>query len=208
MALLSTIADRLVVRFTSQNKYESEFLRRYFLNKYEISIGMYSIGCFDRWRIPTGTKIGRYCSISASARLIDGNHPTRAISTHPYFYLKEFGVVDRDLLEIQPPVVEDDVWIGHNSIVTPECKRIGRGAIIGAGAVVMADVPRYAVMVGAPAKLVRYRFSADVIAAIEATEWWSLDRAELKAGLAAVPDFGARPTASAAEAFMAALGRP
>ena len=126
MSLLSTISDRIVVRMTSNNRYESKFLRQYFVNKYRISVGLYSIGCFDRWRIPPGTSIGRYCSISTSARLIDGNHPTQAISTHPYFYLKEFGLVGQDMLEIEPPVVEDDVWIGHNSIVTPECKRVGR----------------------------------------------------------------------------------
>ena len=171
-------------------------------------MGLYSGGAFDRMRIPPGTTVGRYSSIAASARLLDANHPTRALSTYPYFYLPEFGFTTNNHLHLVPPIVEDDVWMGHNSIATPECKRIGRGAIIGAGSVVMSDVPKYAVMIGAPAKLVRYRFSPEIIEAVEATQWWTMDKSQLKRGLNAVPEFLSKPSVESAEAFMKALGRP
>lgn len=51
----------------------------------------------------------------------------------------------------------DDVWIGRNVIILPGCKTIGKGAVIGAGAVVTHDVPEYAVVGGNPAKVIKYR---------------------------------------------------
>ena len=208
MSLLRTLIDRTVVRICRNRAFESRFLRDYFYKTYKISVGLYtSAGAFDRWRIPPGSKIGRYCSISASARVIDANHPVSALSTHPYFYLKGLGVIDEDQVEPRPPEIEDDVWLSHNSIVLSSCQRVGRGAIVGAGSVVIEDVPRYAVMMGAPARLVRYRFTPKVIAAIEATQWWLLDKADLKKGSAAAPDFLTAPTVEGAAAFCAALGR-
>jgi acetyltransferase-like isoleucine patch superfamily enzyme len=59
-------------------------------------------------------------------------------------------------------VIEDDVWIGHGAIVmTPA--RISRGAIIAAGSVVLKDIPPYAICAGIPAKVIKYRFTADEI---------------------------------------------
>ncbi|MBR4197321.1 MAG: hypothetical protein IKQ94_00950 [Bacteroidales bacterium] len=53
--------------------------------------------------------------------------------------------------------IDDDVWIGSRAIILPGCSRIGRGAIIGAGAVVTKDVPDYAIVGGNPAKILKYR---------------------------------------------------
>jgi acetyltransferase-like isoleucine patch superfamily enzyme len=64
-------------------------------------------------------------------------------------------------------VVEDDVWIGHGSIIlTPA--RIGQGSIIAAGSIVNQDVPRYAIVAGVPAKVVKMRFTQEQIAEHEA----------------------------------------
>ncbi len=53
-------------------------------------------------------------------------------------------------------VIEDNVWIGMNVIVMGGV-RIGEGAIIQAGSVVTADVPKYAIVGGHPAKVFKYR---------------------------------------------------
>jgi FkbH-like protein len=196
-----------VVRSTRSNNYDSKFLRSYFKKKYNIDVGLYSVGFFDRWRIAPGTTVGRYSTIASSVRLIDANHPIRSLSTHPFFYLKDFGFVATDNVSSVPKIVEDDVWMGHNSIATPECKRIGRGSIVGAGSIVMSDVPRYAIMTGAPARLVRFRFPPDVIEAIESTRWWLLDKDELKRGLNSAGDFLSHPSVESARAFLRALGR-
>lgn len=208
MPIIRTLIDKFMLRTAGRDEYESVEIRRYFERTYNIRVGLYSIGAFDRWRIPPNTIVGRYCSIAKSSRLLDGNHPIDQLSTHPYFYLKQFGIVDDDKAVVQAPVIEDDVWLGHNCTIMPGCHLIGRGAIVGAGAIVMGDVPRYAIMSGAPAKLVRYRFSPEVIEAIEATQWWLLDKDALKRALRRAPGFATAPTRDSANAFLRALGRP
>lgn len=59
--------------------------------------------------------------------------------------------------EKTPLYIAGDVWIGARAVVLPGCKRIGHGAIIGAGSVVTKDVPDYAIVGGNPAKLIRFR---------------------------------------------------
>lgn len=59
--------------------------------------------------------------------------------------------------EPSPLHIAGDVWIGARTIVLPGCKRIGHGAVIGAGPVVTKDVPDWAVVGGNPARVIRYR---------------------------------------------------
>jgi probable biosynthetic protein (TIGR04098 family) len=205
MGLFRSLADKAMVRLHRRDEYESAALRSYFRRHHDIDVGLYTIGPFDRWRIPPGARIGRYCSIARTARLLDADHPVDALSTHPYFYLPEFGVVTENQLSLRPQIVEDGVWIGHNAIITPGCARVGRGAIIGAGAVVMQDVPPYAIVTGAPARLVRFRFDPDTIAVIEATRWWELDREALAHAARAAPSFTLNPSRASVEAFIAGL---
>jgi tetrahydrodipicolinate N-succinyltransferase len=73
-----------------------------------------------------------------------------------------------------PIVIGNDVWIGAGAIILPEVK-VGDGAIIGAGAVVTHDVPAYAMVVGIPAKILRYQFTQNQIDQLEKIAWWNWD---------------------------------
>jgi virginiamycin A acetyltransferase len=68
-------------------------------------------------------------------------------------------------------VVGNDVWIGQNATILPGI-RIGNGVIIGAGSVVGSDVEPYTIAAGNPAKPVRKRFDDELIALLEAFQWW------------------------------------
>ncbi|GGE03530.1 hypothetical protein GCM10011529_07520 [Polymorphobacter glacialis] len=177
--MFSGIAEKLRIWRLRRNEYESLPLRAHFARRWQVEVGLYSYGCFDPWRVPPRTRIGRFCSIAKSARILDANHPMEALTTHPYLYEARFGVVPADRIDSVWLDIADDVWISHNAIITPGCKSIGRGAVIGAGAVVTRDVPPYAIMAGMPAKRLRDRFDAPTIAAIEASGWWLLDKAAL-----------------------------
>ena len=54
-----------------------------------------------------------------------------------------------------PVVIEDDVWLGFRSIILPGIS-LGKGSVVGAGAVVTKDVPPYAVVVGNPGRIIKY----------------------------------------------------
>jgi acetyltransferase-like isoleucine patch superfamily enzyme len=190
MALARTAFEALQLRFL--NQFESIALRKYYKNTYNIEIGLYSYGCFDRWRIPPGSVIGRYCSFAKTARVLDANHPLGAISTHPYLYDPHFGIVSESHVTRTDIVIEDDVWISHNATLTSSTKRVGRGAVVGAGAVVTHEVPPYAIVAGVPAKVIRYRFDAATISLIEKSQWWLRDRFELARFVKNDPSFAFR----------------
>lgn len=194
MGLFRNLADRAMVKLIARNQHESLPLRRYFQRHHDTHVGLYSYGCFDRWRFPPPIRIGRYCSFANSVRVVEANHPSDAISTHPFLYDPRLSPVARPLPKVPPLVVEDDVWVGHNVTLLPGCRFIGRGAIIAAGAVVTTDVPAYAVMAGLPARLLRMRFDADLIAALEQSRWWTRSIAELAAIERKHPDLLFHPT--------------
>lgn len=168
----------LIGRKIKLNEFESKCLRFFFKKLYNTDIGLYSYGCFDPLRIPENSKIGRYCSFSRTCQFLNANHPLEEVSLHPFFYNSLLGYVEKDRVSRTSFEVGDDVWIGHNAIIVASCKKIGRGAVIAAGAVVTKDVPAYAVVAGVPAKIIKYRFEEQKQKQIESSQWWLKDKYE------------------------------
>ena len=189
-----------------RRQFDNLKLRRFFKDRYGIEVGLYSYGCFDRWRLPAPLRVGRYCSFASSVRSAPANHPVDALTTHPVLYERAFGVVDHDIQHEKVLIVEDDVWVGHNVMILPGCKFIGRGAVIGAGAVVTRDVERYAIVAGNPARKLRDRFTPELAAAIEASRWWELDLAGLRALVTARREMVFHPAAAEVLAWMRERG--
>jgi len=71
------------------------------------------------------------------------------------------------------------VWVGQNVIILASVDIIGDGAVIGAGAVVTKNVPDFAVVVGNPGKVIKYRFSQETIEKIKNEKWWDKDIEDL-----------------------------
>lgn len=74
-----------------------------------------------------------------------------------------------------PIVVGNDVWIGREAWIM-DGVTIGDGAIIGARTMVAKDVPPYAVFVGNPGRVAKYRFTEQQIAALLRIKWWEWPR--------------------------------
>ncbi|MGO2200634.1 CatB-related O-acetyltransferase [Pseudomonas helleri] len=125
-------------------------------------------------------RIGSFCSIAQEV-LIGGlaSHPLDWLSTHPVFYSTKkqanYSFASSDQINEQGIVeIGHDVWIGARAMILDNCK-IGNGAVIAAGAVVVKDVPPYAIVGGVPARIIKYRFSDEKIEKIQQSKWWEQD---------------------------------
>jgi acetyltransferase-like isoleucine patch superfamily enzyme len=159
-------------RFEGEGMF-SMTLRRILDEYHGVEVGAYSYGqCMVPGSWPAGVRVGRYVSVGPGVRVFLRNHPMDRLSTHPFFYNRKCGMVPVDTISTSRLEIEHDAWIGANVIVTSNCDRIGIGAVIGAGSIVTKDVPDFAVVVGNPARILRYRFPEDTQKEILKSKWW------------------------------------
>lgn len=122
--------------------------------------------------------IGKFCSIACRAKFLmtSGNHTLRSLSTYTFpIFGEEWNkaLKPTDAWDNKGDIViGNDVWIGYESIIMSGVK-IEDGAIIGTRAVVTKDVPPYAIVGGVPAKVIKKRFSDNIISKLLAIKWWN-----------------------------------
>lgn len=129
--------------------------------------------------------IGKYCSFANDIMIGLGQHPTFLLSTNSVFY--KSGITDKfankiDYDEEPRTYIGNDVWIGNGAVVMDGVK-IGDGAVVASRAVVAKDVPPYAVVGGVPAKILKYRFSQEVIDKLLKIRWWDLSDEDIQKAL-------------------------
>nr|WP_308258560.1 CatB-related O-acetyltransferase [Saccharothrix obliqua] len=122
--------------------------------------------------------IGRFCAIATGTRFImaGANHLTTGVSTFPFTifggtWAEDTADLLADMETRGDTVVGNDVWFGYGVLVMPGV-RIGDGAIIASGSVVVSDVPPYAVVGGNPARPVKQRFPDEDVATLLRAAWW------------------------------------
>lgn len=129
--------------------------------------------------------MGKFSAAGPGCSIGLPEHPVRKfVSIHNVFYEKrppcKFTFSDGDYFESYKAVnIGCDVLIGANAIVK-QGVTIGHGAIVGAGAVVSKDVAPYSIVVGNPARHIKYRFSPEEIDQLLKLEWWDKDFLWLK----------------------------
>lgn len=130
------------------------------------------------------TCIGKFCSIGPNLFCGFGVHPINGLSTSPAFYSKnnQCGIsfsAENKITENLPITIGHDVFIGMNVTIL-DGVTIGNGAVIGAGAIVSKDIPPYAIAVGSPIRIIKYRFEEPDIEKLQKIKWWDFDTENLK----------------------------
>jgi acetyltransferase-like isoleucine patch superfamily enzyme len=151
--------------------------------RYGFDIGAYSYGR-PKVRFPESGRrltIGRYCSIADKVEiLLGGDHRLDWVSTYPFAAMAGLwpeAQASQDYHASRGDVtIGNDVWLGSGCLILSGVT-IGHGAVIAAHAVVTRDVPDYAVVAGNPGRIVRRRFSPEIVAGLLETRWWDLEPA-------------------------------
>lgn len=127
-------------------------------------------------------QIGNYCSIGPECVFMTGGeHRYDGLSTYPF--RAKLGSRENESVTRGPIVLEDDVWLGFRCTILSGV-RIGKGAVIAAGAVVTKDIPPYAIAGGVPAKVIKYRFDQPVIQEVQNADFSSLTSDKILQNLA------------------------
>lgn len=180
---MNEIEDKVVV--SDSAKVNNSKLKYYSRMKdyseiHSSNLGEYSY--ISQYSIVNKSTIGKFCSISNGCYIGLWEHNTQ-VSTHSFYlyehsgdFVEGYTDYDKDTIET---VLGNDVLVGANAVIMKGVK-IGDGAIIGASSVVTKDVPSYSVVVGNPARVIKYRYNKEDIEWLLQLKWWDFSRDKLK----------------------------
>lgn len=211
MQVIKRIVKRLYLKYKYKNAVKlcsgsnvttvSEFEGANFIDHNVNFHGTLGKGSYIGCNCSISARIGRYTCIAPEVKTVNGFHPTnKSISVHPAFYshsnctgLSYVKIEEFDEQRYADPdcqydvVIGNDVWIGYGAMIIAGVK-INDGAVIAAGAVVTKDVPPYAIVGGNPAKIIKYRFSEEIIQKLAVLHWWAKPDTWLERNLALFSD--------------------
>lgn len=134
------------------------------------------------YTVVINSTIKKFASISWGVTIGPEEHDYKRLTNHSFLYsLKSFELTPHKHYSPfeKDCTIGNDVWIGCNSTILRGVI-IGDGAVIGANSLVTKDVPPYAIAVGSPAKIIKYRFEEPVIKALLELKWWHLPISVIK----------------------------
>lgn len=163
-------------------------LTRYALNqeRYNLGVGTY-LGDGTVISNPKETTVGKFCSISHQVYIGPTAHSLHYLTTHSFISNEDNGTIDNvicvskenlvreEFENSKPVIIGNDVWIGLRAIIMPGVK-INDGAVVASGAIVTRDVPPYAIVAGIPARVIKYRFSQEIIQELLELRWWDFPK--------------------------------
>ena len=130
--------------------------------------------------------VGSYTAIARRVSFMIGmNHDHHALTSYPIHMIEgreeTAGLINpaAEGINRHQLRIGSDVWIGSEAILMGGV-HIGSGAVVGAGAVVAKDVPPYAVVVGNPARIIKYRFDTETITRLLRIKWWNWLQEEIE----------------------------
>nr|WP_271559595.1 DapH/DapD/GlmU-related protein [Algibacter sp.] len=116
--------------------------------------------------------IGSFCSIARGTNIQEYNHNTESITTYFIKYRVFNDAYGSDVVSKGGVTIGNDVWIGAGTTILTGVT-IGDGAVVAANSVVTKNIPPYAIVGGSPAKVLKFRFSDEIIVELLRLKWWN-----------------------------------
>ena len=137
--------------------------------------------------------VGKFTSVSSFCAIGGGNHTMDWVSTSPVFNsyrsILRYHFSNHEFNPHKTTYIGNDVWIGAHVLIKSGVK-ISDGAVIGMGSVVTKDIGPYEIWAGNPARMIRKRFTDDVIEQLLQTKWWDLGDKKIKYYAQSMNDVG------------------
>lgn len=175
---------KLIKKLTNPYDFTHIYLKK-LIRKYGYEVGEYSYGwpIVRAWGGKSKLTIGSYCSFADQVQIfMGGNHRNDFVTTYPFADFSELwpeaAGLSSSLTSNGAVTIGSDVWVGSGALLLSGVT-IGHGAVIGARAVVSKDIPPYAIAVGNPVRIARYRFDEDTIKRLLASAWWEFPKEKI-----------------------------
>lgn len=181
---------RLVTKIEGGQLYSAS-LRSVLQRYHGVEVGAFSYGSLlELGMADRHTRIGRYVSVGPNVRRFGAAHPVNALSMHPFWYNPALGFASKEDDVARTSIeIGHDVWIGANVTILPGCRRIGVGAVVGAGSVVTRDVADFTIVAGNPASVIATRLSPSLREQLVDDKIWNLSPHSLSTKLSSLePD--------------------